>query len=117
MVTAAHERCSQKNVWYAVAERGTGIGVIAVFFGSRALGVLAASIQVFSLCFKRLGRFRPVSSNGAENRAKAFSLLNRTSILLKNKRHMDEKIRFPLGVTVTARRCLHRKFLRRRVGE
>ena len=35
--------------------------------------------------------YRPVSSNGAENRVKASSLLNRFSILLKNKGYMDER--------------------------
>ena len=39
--------------------------------------------------------FRPVSSNGAENRVKASSLLNMFSILLKNKRYMDEEIWLP----------------------
>ena len=62
-------------------------------------------------------RMRPVSSNGAENRVKASSLLNRFSILLKNKRYMDGRNPASLRVTVAVRLCSHRKRPLRRHGD
>ena len=58
-----------------------------------------------------------MSSNGAENRVKASSLLNRFSILLKNKGHMDERHLAPLCVTVTVRLRSHRKRPLKRHGD
>ena len=60
---------------------------------------------------------RPVSSNGAENRVKASSLLNRFFILLKNKRYMDRRNPASLHVTVAVRLRSHRKRPRRRHGD
>jgi hypothetical protein len=59
----------------------------------------------------------PVSSNGAENRVKASSLLNRFSILLKSKRYMDVRKPASLRVTVAVRLRSHRKRPRRRHGD
>jgi hypothetical protein len=59
----------------------------------------------------------PVSSNGAENRVKASSLLNRFSILLKNKKYMGGRNPASLRVTVAVRLRSHRKRPLRRHGD
>src|SRR2546427_3992504 len=60
------ERCGQKNTCDSVAERGTGMRVTAVFFGSCAPYPLTPHVSVFSHYFKRLDRFTKLatSSNG-----------------------------------------------------
>jgi len=60
------ERCGQKNAWDFVAERGTGMRVIAAFFGLCVPYELIFLILVFSNYFKRLDRFTKLatSSNG-----------------------------------------------------
>jgi hypothetical protein len=60
---------------------------------------------------------QPVSSNGAENRVKASSLLNRFSILLKNKKYMGWRNPASRRVTVAVRLRSHRKRPLRRHGD
>jgi hypothetical protein len=66
--------------------------------------------------FKTTTSKRPVSSNGAENRGKASSLLNRFSILLKNKKYVGGRNPASRRVTVAVRLRSHRKRPRRRHG-
>src|SRR5712692_9192488 len=57
------ERCGQKNAWDSVAERGTGMRVIAGFFGPCAPYVLTAHVSVFSHDFKRFDRFTKLATS------------------------------------------------------
>jgi len=85
-----------------------------VAFGHATLGIRCLARASGAGTCPRLTRpsFARRTSNGAKNRVKASSLLNRFSILLKNTRntrHMDERHLAPLCVTVTVRLRSHRK--------
>lgn len=56
-------RYRQKNAWYIVAEHGTGMRLVAMFFGLHASDVQTARLSVFSHCFKRLERFPKLATS------------------------------------------------------
>ena len=63
------ERCGQNNGWDSVAERGTGMRVIAAFFDPCAPAALTAHIAVFSHDFTRFDRLAAFATRAC------FSLL------------------------------------------
>ncbi|MDH3602143.1 MAG: cation:proton antiporter [Candidatus Tectomicrobia bacterium] len=67
---------------------------LGCFAGRSVLGHCGDQNVIFSMTF-----IRGLSSNGAENRGKTSSLLDRLFILLKNKAHMDEGKAVPARVS------------------
>ena len=56
-------RYGQKNAWYFVAEHGTVMRLVPMFFGPHAPDAQTARPSVFSHCFKRLERFQKLATS------------------------------------------------------